>query len=213
MGANRRHIYCFFLGIIAYDFLKESFAKFVSGDAADFGIVAIIVTAISVVVKEALAQYAFYIARKTDNSAVRADGWHHRMDALSSVVVLVGIALKDYFWWIDSALGFVISILLLYAAFEIMKDAINKILGEKPSPEIVEKVKNVIIQLENDDLDAHHFHLHNYGTHKELTFHIKLASEHTIGQGHRIATRLENSIREQLYIESTIHVEPLGFNH
>lgn len=199
----------FMLALIAYDFLKESITQFRAGEEADFGLIAIVVTIISVLVKEGLAQYAFFIARKTENTSVRADGWHHRTDALSSVVVLVGILLKDRFWWIDSLLGFIIALMLFYAVYEIMKEAINKLLGETPKPELIRKVKKIVHSSYTLDLHPHHFHIHNYGTHTELTFHIKLDKEKTIEEGHRVTSLIENKIRDQLKIETTVHIDPL----
>ncbi len=203
----------FFLGIIAYEFLKESIEKFNAGESAHFGTVAIVVTVVSIVVKEAMAQYAFYIGRIAKNLTVKADGWHHRTDSLSSVVVLAGILLRNYFWWIDSVLGIIISVMIFYAAFEIVKQAINKLLGEEPSADLLDQINRIIREVEPRDLHPHHFHIHNYGTHTELTFHIKFDENLDIYTGHQIATRIENAIREQLNIESTIHIEPLGVKH
>ena len=125
----------FLLAIIAFNFLKDSIIQFKNHETVEFGAIAIVVTIISIIGKEALAQYAFYIGRKTDNVSIKADGWHHRTDALSSVVVLVGILLANQFWWIDSILGVIISFMLFYATYQIAKEAINKLLGEKPSSE------------------------------------------------------------------------------
>lgn len=198
----------FLLGVIAYDFLRESILRFRAGESANFGTIAIVVTIVSILVKEALAQYAFYLGRKTDNTAIRADGWHHRSDALSSVIVLIGILLKDYFWWIDSALGFVISLMLFYATFQIFKEAISKLLGEEPNEDLIKSIKQILASMEGVDLNPHHFHIHNYVAHKELTFHIKIDSELSIKRGHELATKIEDEIREKLNIETTIHVEP-----
>lgn len=83
--------------------------------------------------KRGWLQYAFYIGRLTGNAAVKADGWHHRSDALSSIVVLLGLFLSPCFWWIDAILGMGVSLMLFYAAYGIIREAVNKILGEKPS--------------------------------------------------------------------------------
>jgi cation diffusion facilitator family transporter len=203
----------FLLGIIAFDFLRESINKFSAHESANFGTIAIIVTITSILLKEGLAQYAFYIARKTDNTAVKADGWHHRTDALSSVVVLVGIFLKDYFWWIDSALGFIIALMLFYAVYEIVKEAISQLLGQKPDPKLIEEVKNIVIEMYPEDLYPHHFHLHNYGTQLELTFHLKFDKSLTVEHCHQIATKIENELRNRLNVETTIHLEPYGVIH
>lgn len=201
------------LSIIAYDFLKDSFLQFKSEESANFGTLAIVVTCISILVKEALAQYAFYIAKKTGNLTVKADGWHHRTDALSSFVVLIGIYFSDQFWWIDSFLGFVISIMLFYAAFEIIKESINNLLGEKPSPELIQQIEDLIYKVYPENVVPHHFHIHNYISQKELTFHIKLDNSLDIYSGHKISTDIENIIFKNLNIVSTIHIEPFNFEH
>ena len=203
----------FLLGIIAVYVFKDSFTQFKNQKSTEFGTIAIVVTIISIIVKEALAQYAFYIGRKTENVSIKADGWHHRTDALSSVVVLVGILFAKQFWWVDSVLGAIISIMLFYATYQIAKEAINKLLGEKPSSELIEKIKNSIKQYDLENIQLHHFHIHNYVGHQELTFHIKLRNDLSIEEGHRIATEIENTIEEKFGIVSTIHVEPMTFNH
>ena len=203
----------FLLAIIAYDFLESSIIQLGKRETTEFGTIAIIVTIISIVVKEGLAQYAFYLGRKTDNVAVKADGWHHRTDALSSIVVLIGILFAKQFWWVDSILGIVISLMLFYATYEIAKEAITKILGERPSDELVEKITRIAQTVYVKDLFPHHFHIHNYVEQRELTFHIKLENNMSVIESHKIATDLENKLYDQLGIVSTIHIEPLNFEH
>jgi len=203
----------FLLCIIAFDFLKDSIIQFKNRESTEFGTIAIVVTIISIIAKEALAQYAFYIGRKTNNVSIKADGWHHRTDALSSIVVLVGILFANQFWWIDSVLGTIISFMLFYATYQIAKVAINKLLGEKPSSELIEKIKNSVGQYHVEEMHLHHFHIHNYVGHQELTFHIKLNNDLSIEEGHKIATDIENIILKQFGIISTVHVEPQNFNH
>jgi len=199
----------FILGIIAFGFLETSIIHFKDKEKVDYGTMAIIVTILTIVVKEILAQYAFYIGRKTGNSSVKADGWHHRSDALSSVVVLIGILFAKQFWWIDSVLGIVIALMLFYAAIIILKEAITKILGEELSPDLISEITNEVKSIYNDDLHIHHFHMHNYTSHKELTFHIKLKKNLTIGKGHEIATEIEKVINNKFDMTATIHVEPI----
>lgn len=203
----------FILAIIAYDFMRNSIVEFSEHGSAKFGTIAIIVTIISIVVKEALAQYAFYIARKTNNVSIKADGWHHRSDALSSVVVLIGIFFSSKFWWIDSVLGMAISLMLFYATFIIIKEAINKLLGEEPDPELIIKIEKLISEISPQEVKPHHFHIHNYVAHQELTFHIKLDGKMDIESAHHIATDIELKIFEVFGITATVHMEPKGFVH
>jgi cation diffusion facilitator family transporter len=198
------------LSIVAFEFAKESIEKFSNKETANFGTIAIVVTIISIILKEALARYAIYIGKKTDNSVVKADGWHHRSDALSSVVVLAGILFRDFFWWIDSVLGMAIALLLFYAVFDIIKEAIGKLLGVEASEELINQIKAHINELFETPLCAHHFHIHDYGDHKELSFHIMLDERMDLKASHKIVDKIEEKLRLEMQIESTIHVDPLG---
>jgi cation diffusion facilitator family transporter len=198
-----------FLGVLAFEFMKGSIEAFQGRDAADFGALAILVTILSIVTKELLAQYAFFLYRKTGNASIKADGWHHRTDALSSAVVLAGILLARQFWWIDSVLGAAISLMLFYATYEIMRETITKLLGEEPSPELILQITEAIRAVYHDDLQLHHFHIHNYVMHQELTLHIMLDKNLSIEKGHEVATGVEALIEDKFGMTATIHIEPL----
>ncbi|MBL7111321.1 MAG: cation transporter [Bacteroidales bacterium] len=200
----------FMLGVVAINFFIESAERLMNKDAVQFGRFALIVIIISILFKEFLAQYAFMASRKTGSKALRADGWHHRSDAISSVLVLIGIFLDDFFWWIDGVLGILISLLLVYAMFEILKDSISRILGEKPDNELVAKIREICQRCSGILLYPHHFHIHRYGDHSELTLHINLPKDLSLEQAHNIATEIEEAIREELDMETTIHMEPLS---
>lgn len=197
------------LAVVGFEFIRDSINKLSVHESANFGVWAYVATITSIVLKEGLAQYAFRIARITNNSSVKADGWHHRSDALSSVLVLIGLFLNSYFWWIDSALGVLVSLMLFSAAYSIIKEAVNKILGEEPSKEIVGKVKEVVKQEMGIQAYPHHFHIHNYGDHVEFTFHIKVPGEETVLYAHALATKVEERIKKELNMDVTIHIEPL----
>ena len=192
------------LALVGVEFMKDAIAKLRGHEAADFGWLAYLATVASIVLKEGLARYAFYIARKTGNAAVKADGWHHRSDALSSLMVLAGLFLSPYFWWIDSVLGMLISFMLFYAAYGIIREAVNKILGEEPSEEVIGKVEQIVKAEMGNVAYPHH-----YGDHIEFTFHIKVPGEETVEEAHRKATLIEMQIKTELKIDATIHIEPL----
>jgi cation diffusion facilitator family transporter len=199
----------FILGIIAFSFLENSTEQFKNHQSVQYGMIAIVVTAVSILVKEALAQYAFIIARKTGNLSVKADGWHHRSDALSSIVVLVGILFAKQFWWIDSLLGALIALMLFYASYEIVKEAIKNLLGEEPPASLIEQITKEAKSVYFNEMYLHHFHFHNYIHYQELTFHIRLDPRMSIMEAHLIASEIEEVILYKLNIIATIHVEPL----
>ncbi len=197
------------LSIIAFNFLVEAYHKLSDRQSADFGRVAVIVTIVSIVLKEAMAQFAIRAGEKVDSSSLKADGWHHRSDAISSVVILIGIFLGSYFWWIDAALGVVVAILIFYAAYEILRDAGNSLLGTKPT----EKEKRSIMAIANEvaglDMGVHHVHLHRYGNHLEVTFHVFLPETMSLKEVHLLLEHIEKELLEREDMYATIHPEPL----
>jgi len=199
----------FLLGIIAFEFGREAIAKLLNHEESNFGTIAIVVTIASILFKEALAQVAFWTARKTGSKTLKADGWHHRTDALSSVIILAGILLGKYFWWIDGVLGIIVAVMIAYTAYKIIMEAIHSILGEVPEEEVIQNIDLISNREAKCNVLVHHVHIHNYINHKELTFHIKLPADMNVDIAHKIATKIERSIREELNMEATIHIEPM----
>jgi cation diffusion facilitator family transporter len=198
-----------FLTLVGWSFMTTGFERFQTQQPANYGWIAILVTVVSILVQEGLTQYAFRIGKHYQSGAVTADAWHHRSDAISSVVVLVGVLLGRYFWWIDAMLAMVVSLMIFWTAFAVIRDAAEVILGEEPSNELIDKIVYIAESAAQRHLHAHHFHVHNYVNHKELTFHLRLPNDMTIAESHNIVTHIEKEIKAQTQLVATIHVEPI----
>lgn len=197
------------LAIIAFDFVVGAIEKLNTRETTVFGVAAWVATIISILSKEAMAQYAFWAARKANSSILKADGWHHRSDALSSVVILIGIAVGSKFWWTDALLGFIVALMIGWASYEILAKEITSLLGEKPSDQLLMSIRETVQKTSEQPLHLHHIHIHNYGQHSELSCHIKLPPEMTLEEAHEICTRIETAIREKFGFVSTVHAEPI----
>lgn len=195
------------LALIGFEFMLKSVEQIQSGAGVDYGGAAIIVTVLSILVKELMAQFAFWAGRKSDSTILKADGWHHRTDALSSVVILIGILCGSFAAWIDGALGILVSLMIFYASYEILRDSVSRLIGETPDRKVVDKIEALIVKMDLD-VQPHHFHLHRYGDHVELTFHLTMDGDLTLEQAHDQAHRIEQALRDQMRIEATIHMEP-----
>ena len=196
------------LAVIAFNFILEGFNKLKSHESVEYGTIAIIAIGASIAIKEGLAQYAFWAGRKTGSNTLKADGWHHRTDSISSVLILIGIFFGRYFWWIDGVLGILVAIMIAYAAYEILKEAIDPLMGEKPSEELKKQLKEISKKELGYNPKIHHIHIHRYGEHIELTFHVVLSPEITLKEAHEHIEKLEEKIQEQLEMTATIHPDP-----
>jgi len=196
------------LAVIAVEFFIESVQRLVRQETASYGTLAIVITAISVLAKEGLARYSIIIGKKSGSRSIKADAWHHRSDAISSMVILAGIFLNKYIWWIDGAMGILVTLLILHVAYGILKDVFNAFLGEKPDKQILKKINDICTKHYESAAYPHHIHVHHYGSHTEMTFHIKLHKILSLEEAHNIASMIEDDIRTELGIEATIHTEP-----
>lgn len=197
------------LAYIGFNFLEESIYRLRTYSSVVFDSTAFIIIGISVVSKEGLAQFSIRAGKKLDSNSLKADGWHHRSDAISSGIVLVGAFFGRFFWWIDGVLGIAISILIMYATYKIFRESISTLLGEKLTKELEEEIKDIINKIDKRVKEVHHFHAHKYGDHLEITFHIRLPKTMSLKEAHDISSNIELNIREKMSIESTIHIEPL----
>ena len=196
------------LSVVAFDFLVGSIKKMFTESDVVFGSVAITVTIISIVTKELLARYSFWGEKQTGYKVLKAEAWHHRSDAISSAVILVGIFLKPYIPMVDELLGLAVSGLLFHAAYEVISDSISPLLGRSPSVAIITDVVGICIKHTDKDCGPHHFHIHEYGSHRELTFHIRVSASKRVEEAHDEITAIEKEIFEQMNINTTIHMEP-----
>lgn len=203
-----------FLFGVAGMFLYEGTMQLVSRTQVAFGPLAIAVTVLSIVVKEGMAQYTMHVAKKINNPALRADSWHHRSDALSSLVVLVGILVGKWFWWMDGVLAIAVAVLIAVVAVKTFRSVSSAILGEAPSKALTESVARVVNETYPSlELQPHNFRWHNYIQHQEITLHIVLPDDFTVRRSFDIAAHLERRIYEELNIEATIRVQPFPSHH
>jgi len=199
------------LSIIAFEFLLKSTEILIQRESVKFGLWAILITAFSVVSKEAMAQYSIYAFKKSGKTSMKSDAWHHRSDAVSSLVILVGIFFNPYFWWIDGVLGIAVAFLIAHTAYEIIKQPVEMLLGETPSDTLIEKLEKESFNLLGFNANLHAYKIHRYGDHIELSCHIKLSPDVSFMRAHDIATLLENLFFKKFDIHATIHFEPSGF--
>lgn len=196
------------LVLIAVDFFIEGVNRLTDHKEANYGLIAIVVTGISMIVKELMAQYAFRAYRKSEYLSLKADAWHHRSDAISSLVILIGILAGRFVWWADGALTLIVALMIAWTAFHIIRDGIRPLLGEAPEQELLDYLSQTCDEVLAIQSDVHHVHLHRYGDHHEITFHLSFPPDISLKEAHDLVTVIEARLRNERKIEATIHPEP-----
>lgn len=110
------------------------------------GVLALTAAVVSIVVKEAMFWYTWLAAKKIDSSALKAEAWHHRSDALSSVGSFAGIlGARLGFPALDPVASVVICLFILKAAWDIMADALGKMTDRACPPAVVQEMAETIL--------------------------------------------------------------------
>jgi len=189
------------------NFLLESISKLFILENFIFDKSIIVIFSLSVVLKEGIAQFSFWAAKKTNSQSLKADGWHHRSDAIASLLILISLSFGNAIPGIDAIIGILVAILIVYTAINIIKESSNPLIGEKLKIEIEDNIKELIVITIGPDINAHHFHYHRYGDHKELSFHITMPGHLSIADSHCLIDEVEKKIKGFWEIDATIHCE------
>ena len=110
------------------------------------GTLALLAAIVTIVVREAMFWYTWLVAKKIDSSALKAEAWHHRSDALSSVGSFAGIlGARLGFPALDPVASVVICLFILKAAWDIMADALGKMTDHACPPAMVQEMADSIL--------------------------------------------------------------------
>lgn len=197
------------LALVGLKFFGDSIGQLRHRQAVIFTRSAIIIFFVSVILKEALAQFSIRAGKKIKSQSLIADGWHHRSDAIASGLIVVGGFFGEYFWWMDGVLGIIVSIFILKAAYDIFKDTSNTLMGENTDKFLEKEIQKTVFKITGQSLNIHHIHVHRYGPHQEVTFHVCFPGETTLEHAHAKVDQIEQELRTKLNIEATIHLDSM----
>ncbi|MEO0246478.1 MAG: cation diffusion facilitator family transporter [candidate division WOR-3 bacterium] len=197
----------FMLILVGLNFFKGSISRLINNVTVNFNFASIIVQVSCAIIKQMLSFTSFYYSKKLSLTSLKADAWHHQSDAITSYLFLIGVGLSGIIRAVDAYLGILISIAILWTAIDIMRHSISPLLGENVSEELKKKVYDEVSKVDSRISNIHHFHMHRYGSHVEITFHIRLPKDITLEEAHNITNQIEkNLIKYNLH--ATVHIEP-----
>lgn len=115
-----------------------------SGKRAEPSIAALIVTVLSIGGKEWMFRYTKAAATRLNSLSLMADAWHHRTDAVSSIAVLVGVGGNMLgVWWLEPVAAIGVSVLILKAAFDILREAFSQLTDRSLAQEDLDKISEI----------------------------------------------------------------------
>jgi cation diffusion facilitator family transporter len=174
---------------------------------------AILGASLSIFAKEALYHFTIYTGRRMKNSLVIANAWHHRSDALSSVAVLVGVAIA-YFnpaWHLmDAYAALLVSFFIIKVGLEILAKAIHELSDAAPDSEIIQQIESCALKVDGVT-DIHDLRVRTSGGKIQLEIHVVVDGKQTVVEGHRIAKKVEACLLDDIdgLAAAIIHIDPM----
>lgn len=179
-------------------------------EAAVPGFLALIAAVISIAVKEAMFWYTRSAAAKVDSSALMADAWHHRSDALSSVGALIGIAgARMGYPVLDTVASLVICVFIEKAAYEIFMDAIDKMVDKACDDETQDQIRTCVLEQEGV-LGIDLLQTRVFGNKIYVDLEIRADGNKRLRETHGIAERVHDRIEQNFpkIKHIMVHVNP-----
>ena len=186
----------------------------ITGDSSALAVpggIALVAAVISIVSKEAMYWYTRAVAKKIGSSALMADAWHHRSDALSSVGSFVGIfGARLGFPVLDPIASVVICVFILKAAFDVFRDAISK-MTDRACPDEVEDQMRQAVLAQDGVLGVDRLKTRLFGDRVYVEVEISADAQAPLVQAHEVATRVHDAMEDQFPVvkHCMVHVNPM----
>lgn len=165
---------------------------------------------LSILIKEGLFQYTIIFAKKLRSPMLRANAWHHRTDALSSIIVFLGIiGTFAGFMWLDALAAMGVSFMIAHVGWELawrgLQELIDTALDAEKVAQIEEKIKSI------DGVRTLHMLRTRYmGSHAWVDVHLLVNPRISVSEGHQIAETARQTLIQEFeeIAEVMVHIDP-----
>lgn len=210
------------LVVVGFEIMYNSISSIWSDTTNEVTSMAVLYIIIfSLIVKEVLFQYKFRLGTRINSPALIADAWHHRSDAISSAVALVGVGLTligsrydiPYLEFFDPIAGAVIAVIIMYMGFQLAREAVSMtlevVLNERETAGLMDTAMSVDKVVHVDALSAR-----SHGSYVIVDIKISVDASITVEDGHRIGRNVKQQLirKHDIVRDVNVHVNPYDFD-
>lgn len=175
-------------------------------------LIAFAAAAASIVIKESLYQWHRRVGSRVKSVSLTANAWHHRLDAFSSIPVLVavGVALVYPQWHLlDHLAAFFVAILICYAAIGIILSGFRELVDQGAPPEVCERIRE-FVSTHPSVCQVHNIRTRYAGNLLCVDLHVVVNSRMTVYEGHRVAEQVKALLLHEGpdILDVEVHIEP-----
>lgn len=174
------------------------------------GIIALIVAGVSVVAKEIIYRISMTIAEKYNSNLLRANAWHSRSDAISSVIVIIGIAGSMYGWhYLDAVAAIGVSLMIAKIGWDLSWNSLQELVDKGMDPERLAQIEHIIMRT-NGVTALHILRTRMYGGEAMADVHIQVDPHISVSEGHYISETVRAEIIKGVpeVTDVMVHIDP-----
>ena len=199
--------------IVGFEFTKTSFDKLLHPEKVSFSVVTVISLVASVLLKVWMSRFNNLLGTRYNSSTMLATSKDSLSDAIITSVTMISIISSLFTDLpVDGVIGILVSLMILKAGYEIIKDTLDTLIGKPADEKTVEDIVNIAVS-HPEVLGIHDLIVHDYGPGMIIaSFHAEVDSRADIMDTHDVIDNIEKEIYDQLHILTTIHMDPLSFS-
>lgn len=215
-------IVSFIIVIVGVELLTTSINKLIDGINGNYTtielgmpfIVSMVILTISLLVKLWMYSYNKYLGKKIESSVLLATSADSISDALTSLGIIVativgGLVLKENYFYLDSIVGIIVSIIICINGFKIVLETIKDLLGKPATKEQLDELEAIIMS-DDSILGIHDLIIHDYGPGRKFaSVHAEVDSNSNFIKVHEIIDAIEQICYAKTGVELVIHMDPI----
>ncbi len=168
------------------------------------------IAAFSILSNEGLYHYTKYVGHRINSNLLVANAWHHRSDAVSSIVVLVGIAGTQLnLSKLDAYAAIIVALMIARIGFKLGYDSVQELVDASLEPELVDAIRRKILAHEGVR-ELHMLRTRRLGHQAHVDVHILVAPRLSVSEGHHISETVEQMLIDSFdsINDVTVHIDP-----
>lgn len=195
---------------IGIELVKSSIEKILAPTPVEFSPVLVAILVLSILVKLWMAAFNRTIGTRIHSETLAATAVDSRNDVISTAAVLASAVLShtmglDLDGWVGAAVG----IFILWSGAGLVRDTVNPLLGQAPSPELVEHIRSKIMSYPGV-LGTHDLMVHDYGPGRQFaSAHVEMAAEADPMESHDLIDNIEQDFKTEDRMIVTLHYDPI----
>lgn len=195
--------------VVGFNFLRDSVMRFFTPKQLTVSQVAMIIFGSSILFKLWLFFFYRKIANRINSDVIKASAFDSLSDMLSTSVVLIATIAGQYTKFpVDAATGTIVALMVVIGGIKLLRETTNPLLGERPAPEMVEALRDCLLQCEGIK-GVHDIIIHNYGPNQYFaTAHAEIDPDGTLFSAHDMLEAAEIHVAKRMPVRLLLHGDP-----